>query len=384
MFDNSNRPKILVVVGTRPEVIKMAPVFLELRKDPRLNVRLCTTGQHADLLELALRDFELAPDLELSIMQHGQSLGSLTSRAIEGMQSALENEKPDAVLVHGDTTTTFAASLAAFYAQILVGHVEAGLRTKNMYSPFPEELNRQIVSRLANWNFAPTDQAVKNLLEEGIPASRIIKTGNTIVDSIGLILGEDSKDPTSSTVQELIQELGFDPSGEKTVLVTTHRRENIGTGVKNIFRAVSNLANKYPEVHFVMPLHPNPQIRRDASELYELRNIRVIEPLGYRKFILLLKMSQLVITDSGGIQEEAVTLGKQVLVTRDSTERPEGLLGSHMHIVGSTSEEIESRAVLHLDIDRPAHSSGIGSHVYGDGRAAERIVEKIISHFLSK
>lgn len=379
---SKEKVKLLLVVGTRPEVIKMAPVYFELSKNPEFLVQLCATGQHADLLLLALRDFGLTPDFKLDLMEHGQSLGKLTGRAIIGLEDILAQAKPAAVLVHGDTTTTFAAALAAFYAQIPVGHVEAGLRTRNIYSPFPEEFNRQAVSRIAKWNFAPTDQGRLNLIEDGVTEDQITETGNTVVDALR-ILSEDAKEGRlESSWNELKDVLGFDPSIQKTVLITTHRRENLGSGVESIFEAIQGLSEKFPEAMFVLPLHPNPQIRESAANLEKKSNVRVIDPLGYRSFMLLLSTSHLAITDSGGIQEEAVTLGKKVLVARDSTERPEGLASSNMEIVGSSTDEI-IRVGSH-ELEREWFPGGlqIKSHVYGDGRASERISEELRSFFL--
>jgi len=379
MSNDKALTKILIVVGTRPEVIKMAPVFLELVRLPRFEVKLCATGQHSDLLTLALQDFDLTPDYELELMQHGQGLGSLTSRALEALEVVLKDAQPDVVLVHGDTTTTFTAALASFYGQIPVGHVEAGLRTHDIYSPFPEEFNRQAVSRIARWNFAPTIGAKQNLLKEGIDESRIIVTGNTIVDSIRLLL-EGSKDGSLELAWlQIVELLGFDPRNQKTVLITTHRRENLGQGVSNIFQAVLNLAQNHREARFVMPLHPNPKVRTAASKLSELDNVKIIDPLSYRLFILLLGSSHIVITDSGGIQEEAVTLGKSVLVTRAMTERPEGLVGTNMEIVGSTSEEIEKAGSRELSREKTSSDLRIVSHVYGDGSASRKIAEVLDS-----
>jgi UDP-N-acetylglucosamine 2-epimerase (non-hydrolysing) len=382
MSEDKKRANIFVVVGTRPEVIKMAPVYLELMKEPRFEVKLCATGQHSDLLTIALQDFNLIPDYKLELMEHGQGLGSLTSRAISGLEGILQEAKLDAVLVHGDTTTTFSAALAAFYAQIPVGHVEAGLRTRDIYSPFPEEFNRQAVSRIARWNFAPTPQAKQNLLSDGVDESRIFVTGNTIVDSIRLLVDESEAGKLEPSWLKLRHILGFDPKSQKAVLITTHRRENLGDGVSNIFKAVLALAKNHKEVKFVLPLHPNPKVRLAASELYELDNVSVIDPLGYREFVLLLSSSHFVITDSGGIQEEAVTLGKKVLVTRAMTERPEGLVSRHMEIVGSTSSEIVKASERELATRRTPLGVQILTKVYGDGTASGRIFERLVSDLL--
>lgn len=376
---SSEKPltKILIVVGTRPEVIKMAPVYLELLKLTKFQVKLCVTGQHSDLLTLALQDFDLTPDYELELMQHGQGLGSLTSRALDALEGVMNEAKPDAVLVHGDTTTTFTAALAAFYAQIPVGHIEAGLRTKDIHSPFPEEFNRQAVSRIARWNFAPTVGAKQNLLDDGIDESRIVVTGNTIVDSIRLLVEESNNGKLEPVWLKLNEVLGFDPKKQKTVLITTHRRENLGQGVSNIFQAVLDLAQNHREVKFVLPLHPNPQVRLAASKLSELENVKIIDPLGYRLFTLLLSASHFVVTDSGGIQEEAVTLGKRVLVTRAMTERPEGVTESTLRLVGTIAFEIELAGSKELELSLAPAELRITSEVYGDGRASKRISEAL-------
>jgi UDP-N-acetylglucosamine 2-epimerase (non-hydrolysing) len=373
MSSESALTKILLVVGTRPEVIKMAPVYFELTLQPKFEVLLCASGQHSDLLKLALEDFELSPDYQLELMQHGQSLGSLTSRAITGLERILEEVKPNVVLVHGDTTTTFAAALAAFYAQIPVGHVEAGLRTKDIHSPFPEELNRQAVSRIARWNFAPTAGAKQNLLDEGIDDSRITITGNTIVDSLR-ILSEDSVGGKLDKHRiELVNLLGFDPRAEKTVLVTTHRRENLGEGIENIFRAVGNLARADKDSRFVLPLHPNPQVRIAASELSFLDNVSIIEPLGYKHFMLLLSSCHFVITDSGGVQEEAVTLGKKVLVARDTSERREGMVGGQIRLIGASTDRLTQAGMQELSKPPRESKFELVSEVFGNGRASSII-----------
>ena len=376
---SSEKPltKILIVVGTRPEVIKMAPVYIELLKLTKFEVKLCVTGQHSDLLTLALQDFDLTPDYELELMQHGQGLGSLTSRALDALEGVMNEAKPDAVLVHGDTTTTFTAALAAFYAQIPVGHIEAGLRTKDIHSPFPEEFNRQAVSRIARWNFAPTVGAKQNLLNDGIDESRIVVTGNTIVDSIRLLVEESNNGKLEPVWLKLNEVLGFDPKKQKTVLITTHRRENLGQGVSNIFQAVLDLAQNHREVKFVLPLHPNPKVRLAASKLSELENVKIIDPLGYRLFTLLLSASHFVVTDSGGIQEEAVTLGKRVLVTRAMTERPEGVTESTLRLVGTIAFEIELAGSKELELSLAPAELRITSEVYGDGRASKRISEAL-------
>ena len=378
---DTTRHKILIVVGTRPEVIKMAPLYKELKNQSNFNVLLCATGQHSALLELALNDFDLSADYNLELMQHGQGLSNLTSRALIGIEEVLREVNPDAVLVHGDTTTTFTAALAAFYAQIPIGHVEAGLRTRDIYSPFPEEFNRQAVSRIANWNFAPTIQAKQNLMFEGVEEDRIIVTGNTVVDSIRLLVEESNNGKLEKSWLELIDLLGFDPKLQKTVLVTTHRRENFGEGIANIFQAVAVLAKSNNQARFVLPLHPNPHIRAAASPLQESQNVSVIDPLAYRHFILLLSVSHFVITDSGGIQEEAVTLNNKVILARQNTERPEGIDNESIVLAGTSTEQI----VRHGNALLAAPNSSRGlqglNTAFGDGRASARIVNELFSDF---
>ncbi len=381
MSRDKRRAKILIVVGTRPEVIKMAPVYLELIKEPRFEVKLCATGQHSDLLTLALQDFDLTPDYKLELMEHGQGLGSLTSRAISSLEGILQEAKPDAVLVHGDTTTTFSAALAAFYAQIPVGHVEAGLRTRDIYSPFPEEFNRQAVSRIARWNFAPTAQTKQNLINEGVDKNHVTVTGNTIVDAIGLLSEQFKNGLLESSKEGINNLLGFDPEIKKTVLVTTHRRENLGEGISSIFTAVQNLSESFPDVAFVLPLHPNPSVRSAAIHLELIENVILINPLSYPKFLLLLNASHLVITDSGGIQEEAVTLGKKVIVARGDTERKEGLDAAE--IILTPPNEDELTRVGYRELLKPMETSGfkIRSVTFGNGVAAYEIRKSLLEYF---
>jgi UDP-N-acetylglucosamine 2-epimerase (non-hydrolysing) len=364
-----------MILGTRPEVIKMAPVYAALKAEPQFHLQLCATGQHSDLLKTALDDFGLVPDFKLDIMEHGQSLGSLTSKAILGLEQVIQTSEPNVVLVHGDTTTTLAASLVAFYTQIPVGHVEAGLRTGNLGSPFPEELNRTLVGRIARWNFAPTDESVDHLINEGISKDLIYLTGNTIVDSLRLLCQSENQSNWNESTRRLDGILGFSPEVHKTVLITTHRRENFGEGVKNIFEAVSRLSVLHPDSRFVLPLHPNREIRNAAAYLGDRKNIKIIDPLNYKLFILLISKSHFILTDSGGIQEESVTLGKKVLVARDSTERPEGMGGKKLKVVGSGLQEIEAASELELELPHELFAPEIRSEVFGDGYASKRIVD---------
>jgi UDP-N-acetylglucosamine 2-epimerase (non-hydrolysing) len=373
-----------MIVGTRPEVIKMAPLHAALKAEPQFDLQLCATGQHSDLLKTALDDFGLMPDFRLDIMEHGQSLGSLTSKAILGLEKVIQSSEPNVVLVHGDTTTTLAASLAAFYTRIPLGHVEAGLRTGNFGSPFPEELNRTLVGQIARWNFAPTKEAVGHLLNEGISHDRIHLTGNTIVDSLRLVCQSENQSNWKESTFQLERILGFSPEMHKTVLITTHRRENLGDGVKNIFEAVSRLSLLYPDSRFVLPLHPNQEIRNAAAFLGDRKNVRIIDPLNYKLFILLISKSHYILTDSGGIQEESVTLGKRVLVARDSTERPEGMGGKKLKVVGSGLDEIESASQLELGLPLELFAPEVRSEVFGDGHASKRIVDVLRQDFLQQ
>lgn len=377
---DSTVARILIVVGTRPEVIKMAPVYLELKKHPDFEVLLCATGQHSELLTIALDDFDLSPDHRLELMQHGQRLGSLTSRALTGLEKIFDEVKPDAVLVHGDTTTTFAAALAAFYGQIPVGHVEAGLRTRDIYSPFPEEFNRQAVSRIARWNFAPTGQARQNLLDEGVDDSRIIVTGNTVVDALGLILSREVVQQIELNSDQTQGELLL-KAGRKFILTTFHRRENLNDGFEEILEGVRRLAESNPTVGFVFPMHPNPEVRKRATlVLGSQSNFLLIEPLGYASFISLLARCLFVISDSGGIQEEAVTLGKKLILTRKTTERPEGLDQAGIKIAGTSSQRILELGEELLRESELTRVPQISNFTFGDGQAAKRICSTLESN----
>lgn len=379
-----SRKRILIIVGTRPEVIKVAPVYLELVSRDCFEVMLCTTGQHTDLVKEVLTDFGLVPDVELKIMEHGQGLTDLTSRALAVASRAIQEFEPDAVLVHGDTTTTFASALSSFYLGVPVGHIEAGLRTGDLQSPFPEEFNRQAVSRVANWNFTPTATATANLLREGILESSIYQTGNTIVDAIKHVAQEFTDSRLGQLRLEAVNEIGFDPTQEKYVLVTTHRRENQNGGMADIFSAIRRLAIEFPASRFVLPLHPNPRIVQLAKvELSNQKNVVIINPLGYRKFLFLLSNSHFVITDSGGIQEEAVTLGVKVLVVRNQSERPEGLAEGTMTIVGTDRDEIVQAGQAAMKGKRQTGGINLVSNVYGDGNSAIRIANLLQEHLLN-
>ena len=373
---------VMLIVGTRPEAIKMAPVYMQLSSDKRLQVLLCATGQHLELLDIALDDFGLKADFKLNLMKHGQTLGSLTARAISAINDLLIETKPSAVLVHGDTTTTLAASIAAFYNQIPVGHVEAGLRTGDIHSPFPEELNRQAVSRIATWNFAPTTLAVQNLEAEGIGSTSIFLTGNTIVDSINTLISNPSPIGGERYLESLTRLLGFNPQSEKTILITTHRRENLNGNIEKIFDATAYLATEYPETRFVLPLHPNPKILEAAkAALAKRRNVSLIKPMNYGLFVTLLSNCLCVLTDSGGIQEESVTLGVKVLVLRDATERPEGLESGNLVVIGTSVNSIVEATRIEIAKESLMRDFKVVSYVYGDGQASQRI-HSIVSEAL--
>lgn len=382
----NNMKRIMLVFGTRPEAIKMAPLVKEFQKYPDcFEVIVCVTGQHREMLDQVLDIFGIIPDYDLNIMKKGQDLYDVTSRVLLGMREVLHLSKPDVVLVHGDTTTSTAAALAAFYQMIPVGHVEAGLRTHNIYSPWPEEVNRQITSRIAAYNFAPTALSRNNLLNEGIADSSISVTGNTVIDALFWVVDRIRTDSLlNEKLSITLYESGYDVSrvrnGRRMVLITGHRRENFGEGFINMCRAIKDLTIKYPDVDFVYPMHLNPNVRKPIHEVFgeelsNFENMFFIEPLEYLSFVYLMDMSTIVLTDSGGIQEEAPGLGKPVLVMRDTTERPEALDAGTVKLVGTVYENIFSEVSLLLD---DAAVYGEMSHAvnpYGDGMACKRIVE---------
>ena len=340
---------VMLVFGTRPEAIKMAPLVKAFEKHPQdFTTLVCVTGQHREMLDQVLHLFDIVPDYDLNIMKQGQDLYDVTARVLVGMRDVLKQAKPDVVLVHGDTTTSTAAALAAFYQQIPVGHVEAGLRTHDIYSPWPEEMNRQITGRIATYHFAPTPLAQENLLKENIPPQHITVTGNTVIDALYAVVEKIQQDQSlSGELTERLQAAGYDPlrigQGRRLVLITGHRRENFGEGFRNICRAIKTLSEKYPEVDFVYPMHLNPNVRRPIAEVFGQQhgeNLFFIEPLEYLEFVFLMEKSTLVLTDSGGIQEEAPGLGKPVLVMRDTTERPEALSAGTVRLVGTDYDRI--------------------------------------------
>ena len=378
----------MLVFGTRPEAIKMAPLVKEFQKHPDMfRTTVCVTGQHRQMLDQVLEIFGITPDYDLNIMKQGQDLYDVTARVLTGMRSVLDETRPDLVLVHGDTTTSTAAALAAFYKQIPVGHVEAGLRTHNIYSPWPEEMNRQITGRIASWHFAPTPLSRSNLTAEAVPEERILVTGNTVIDALHIVVDRIRNDSgLADGLKESIRLAGYDTkrtdAGRRLVLITGHRRENFGEGFLNICRAIKALSEKYPEVDFVYPMHLNPNVRRPIHEVFGqelsgLGNMFFIEPLEYLSFVFLMEKSYIVLTDSGGIQEEAPGLGKPVLVMRDTTERPEALEAGTVRLVGTDCGRIVSEISSLMDSPDAYTRMSRAVNPYGDGRACPRIVEFI-------
>ncbi len=378
----------MLVFGTRPEAIKMAPLVKEFQRYPQdFETIVCVTAQHREMLDQVLKIFEITPDYDLNIMKQGQDLYDVTSRVLLGMRDVLNEVKPDVVLVHGDTTTSTAAALAAFYQQIPVGHVEAGLRTYNIYSPWPEEMNRQITGRIATYDFSPTPLSRQNLLGEHTPDSRIIVTGNTVIDALYWVVDKiKSNANLSHELDDLLRECGYDvdrlDEGRRLVLITGHRRENFGDGFINICRAIKTLSERYPEVDFVYPMHLNPNVRRPIHQVFgesldNLGNLFFIEPLEYLSFVNLMEKSTIVLTDSGGIQEEAPGLGKPVLVMRDTTERPEALEAGTVKLVGTDYDAIVGNVSLLLDDAEAYERMSHATNPYGDGHACERIVNHL-------
>lgn len=375
---------ILLVFGTRPEAIKMAPLVKEFQKHNEFNTVVCVTGQHREMLDQVLHIFDIVPDYDLNIMKQGQDLYDVTSRVLMGMRDVLKEVRPDVVLVHGDTTTSTAAALAAFYQQIPVGHVEAGLRTHNIYSPWPEEMNRQLTGRIATYHFSPTPLSKQNLLHENVNESNILVTGNTVIDALFWVVDRIKSTPElSESLAESIFKSGYDihrlDSGKKLVLITGHRRENFGEGFIRMVTAIKDLTLKYPHVDFVYPMHLNPNVRRPIHEVFgedlnDLGNMFFIEPLEYLAFVYLMEKSTIVLTDSGGIQEEAPGLGKPVLVMRDTTERPEALEAGTVKLVGSDYKMIVDEVSELLDSTEAYEKMSKAVNPYGDGKACGRIV----------
>ncbi len=363
--------KVMSIFGTRPEAIKMAPLVKELEKRKEIKSIVCVTAQHREMLDQVLETFNITPDYDLNIMKSGQTLSQITSRVLEGLEEVIKKELPDLILVHGDTSTTFAGALAAFYNQVAIGHVEAGLRTYNKYSPFPEEMNRQMVDCMTDMYFAPTNLSKENLLKENISEDKIYVTGNTVVDAM------------ATTISNQYKHEVFDWVGEdKMILLTAHRRENLGEPMKNIFKAVKRIVDEFENIKVVYPIHLNPKVREVANEiLKDSDRVKLIEPLEVFDFHNFQNKAYLILTDSGGIQEEAPSLGKPVLVLRDTTERPEGIEAGTLKLVGTNEEKIYKETKELLINDASYEKMSKASNPYGDGQASRRIVDAIIEYF---
>lgn len=378
--------KVMLVFGTRPEAIKMAPLVKEFQlHTDEFETIVCVTGQHREMLDQVLQIFEIQPDYDLNIMKQGQDLYDVTARVLIGMRDILKIVQPDVVLVHGDTTTSTAAALAAFYQQIPVGHVEAGLRTHNIYSPWPEEMNRLITGRIASYNFSPTSLSKRNLLDEGVSEDKIAITGNTVIDALHIVVEKIKNDgELDVSLEGVLKRSGYDierlVNGKKVVLITGHRRENFGDGFISMCQAIKALTIKYPDVDFVYPMHLNPNVRKPIHDVFgenltDLENMFFIEPLEYLSFVYLMEKSTIVLTDSGGIQEEAPGLGKPVLVMRDTTERPEALEAGTVKLVGANYDKIVAGVSELLDNDAYYEKMSKAVNPYGDGKACGRIVD---------
>ena len=376
---------VMLVFGTRPEAIKMCPLVKEFQKYPNeFRAIVCVTGQHREMLDQVLTLFEITPDYDLNIMRQGQDLYDVTARVLIGMRDILKEALPDIVLVHGDTTTSMASALAAFYQQIPVGHIEAGLRTHDIYSPWPEEMNRQITGRVAKYNFAPTFLSERNLLAENVKKESIVITGNTVIDALHMVVSKLKNDKVLAKEQDnVLAVAGYDVSrlsdGKKLVLITGHRRENFGDGFIHMCTAIKDLTQKYPDVDFVYPMHLNPNVRKPIHEVFgenldNFENLFFIEPLQYLEFVYLMEKSTIVLTDSGGIQEEAPGLGKPVLVMRNTTERPEALGSGTVHLVGTDYKKIVNEVSALLDDEATYEKMSHAVNPYGDGKACKRII----------
>lgn len=378
--------KIMLVFGTRPEAIKMAPLVKELQKFPDLfKTIVCVTGQHREMLDQILRLFKITPDYDLNIMKQGQDLYDISAKILIGMRDVLSDAKPELVLVHGDTTTSTFAAMSAFYQQIPVGHVEAGLRTHNLYSPWPEEMNRVLTGRIAKYHFAPTETSRQNLLSEGVHDTDIIVTGNTVIDALNFVIEQiRSNSNLANELADHIQEFGYDVASQdasrKIVLITGHRRENFGEGFLNICKGIKKLARSYPDVHFVYPMHLNPNVRTPITEVFGINqpdNVFFMEPLDYLDFVYMMDRSYIILTDSGGIQEEAPSLGKPVLVMRDTTERPEALSAGTVKLIGTNASKIFEEVASLLDSDVRYEQMSQLTNPYGDGLASQRITSRL-------
>ena len=381
--------KVMLVFGTRPEAIKMAPLVKEFQKQPkRVETVVCVTGQHREMLDQVLKIFDIKPDYDLNIMKQGQDLYDVTARVLTGMRDVLKEVKPDVVLVHGDTTTSTAAALAAFYQQIPVGHVEAGLRTHNIYSPWPEEMNRLLTGRLATYHFSPTPLSRNNLIKESVDDRNIIITGNTVIDALYWVVDKiKNNKELDNELEDILSKAGYDVNrlnnGKKLVLITGHRRENFGDGFINMCTAIKDLTVKYPDLDFVYPMHLNPNVRKPIHEVFGenlsgLKNMFFIEPLEYLSFVYLMEKSSIVLTDSGGIQEEAPGLGKPVLVMRDTTERPEALDAGTVKLVGTDYNKIVNEVSSLIDDKAAYEKMSKDVNPYGDGLACGRIVNALL------
>ena len=381
--------KVMLVFGTRPEAIKMAPLVKEFQKQPkRVETVVCVTGQHREMLDQVLKIFDIKPDYDLNIMKQGQDLYDVTARVLTGMRDVLKEVKPDVVLVHGDTTTSTAAALAAFYQQIPVGHVEAGLRTHNIYSPWPEEMNRLLTGRLATYHFSPTPLSRNNLIKESVDDRNIIITGNTVIDALYWVVDKiKNNKELDNELEDILSKAGYDVNrlnnGKKLVLITGHRRENFGDGFINMCTAIKDLTVKYPDLDFVYPMHLNPNVRKPIHEVFGenlsgLKNMFFIEPLEYLSLVYLMEKSSIVLTDSGGIQEEAPGLGKPVLVMRDTTERPEALDAGTVKLVGTDYNKIVNEVSSLIDDKAAYEKMSKAVNPYGDGLACGRIVNALL------
>ncbi|MBM6613016.1 UDP-N-acetylglucosamine 2-epimerase (non-hydrolyzing) [Citrobacter portucalensis] len=371
---------VIIVFGTRPEAIKMAPVIHALNKKKGVNVITCITAQHREMLDQVLKIFNIIPDYDLNIMKAGQSLNDVTAEIVLGLKKVLQEVKPDLLLVHGDTSTTFSAALAAYYEQVPVGHVEAGLRTGNIYSPWPEEANRRLTSIITQFHFAPTNIAKNNLVNEGISVNDIVVTGNTVIDS--LFIAKELLSNNKELELKLEEKFDFLDVTKRTILVTGHRRENFGDGLKNICKALLAISKKFDDIQIIYPLHMNPNVRDPVRRyLGSMNNIFLIEPLEYLPFVYLMNKSYIILTDSGGIQEEAPSLGKPVLVMRDTTERPEAVLAGTVKLVGTNDRNIINQVTSLLESPLEYGKMANAINPYGDGRASDYIADYICNNF---
>ena len=367
-----NKIKVMSIFGTRPEAIKMAPLIKELERREEIESVVCVTAQHREMLDQVLETFNIKPDYDLNIMKQGQTLSEITSRVLSGLEYVIKDVNPDIVLVHGDTTTTFAGALAAFYNQVAIGHVEAGLRTYDKYSPFPEEMNRQMVDCMTDMYFAPTEVSKNNLLKQNIDESKIYVTGNTAIDAMATTISDNYSHPALDWLDE----------NDKLILLTAHRRENLGDNMRNIFTAVKNIVDNTTNIKVIYPIHLNPKIREIANEIFEgSRKVKLIEPLDVFDFHNIMEKSYLILTDSGGIQEEAPSLGKPVLVLRDTTERPEGIEAGTLKLAGTNEKIIYDETIKLLTDEEEYSKMAKAKNPYGDGHASERIVDAIIERF---